>query len=71
MAAFTSATIDALKAVKGEALEFLNLIHLDHEAALALLAQTVRASDAAAVEELRRLRGAHEKRAEAIAKARE
>lgn len=71
MTAFNSATTDALRAVKGEALEFLNLIHLDHDAALKLLASTVRASDAPAVEELRRLQGAHEKRAEAIAKARE
>jgi hypothetical protein len=71
MAGFTNSTFDALAGLKGPALEFLVFIHDDMEAALALLGRTVRASDAASVEELRRLRGAHEKRAEAIARARE
>ena len=71
MAAFTNTTTEALAGLKGAALEFLVEIHGDCEAAIELLKTTVRASDAPAVEELRRLTGAHEKRAEAIAKARE
>lgn len=70
MAGFTNTTTEALAGLTGAALEFLVLIHGDMERALTLAAATVRASDAASMTELRSLIGAHEKRAEAIAKAR-
>ncbi len=71
MAAFTSSTIEALRELKGEALEFLGLIHYDMHRALALADATVRSSDPESVEELRLLRAAHERRAEALTKARD
>jgi hypothetical protein len=70
MAGFTNSTVDALAGLKGPALEFLVFIHEDCERLLDLAAVTVRASDVDARTELARLRAAHEKRAEAIAKAR-
>lgn len=71
MAAFTSSTVEALRGLTGEALEFLALIQYDMHRALELASVTVRSSDEASVEELRLLRAAHARRAETLVKARE
>lgn len=71
MATFTTNTEEDLRGLQGQALEFLTFIHEDMTAAIALLERTVRASDRDAVDELRRLKGAHDVRAGVIAAARE